>query len=169
MDTSVTDNKFLTFSLGAKEYGIDITKVREIIGYTEVTPIPRAVSYVHGVIDLRGKIVPIVSLRGVLGMEPAENTHETCVVIVELGQGTARELPVGFVVDGMQEVRQIEADGIESAPDIGNAGQCEVIRGFAKLATGIVILLEVDLVLSDEATSELAHATVEAALSHVGD
>lgn len=155
MQTSVTD-KFLIFSLGAKDYGIDITKVREIIGCTEVTAFPRAPAHVQGVIDLRNRIIPIVSLCEVLGMDPRANTHETCLIIVELDRGTDRDLPVGLVVDAMQEVRQIEADMIETAPGVG---EFEVIRGFAKLETGIVILLEVDLLLDGQATAELAAAT----------
>lgn len=159
------DNKFLTFSLGEKEYGVDIIQVREIIGFTEVTPVPRAETFMRGVIDLRGKIVPIMDLRSILGMETVPPGPETCVVIVELHRGTEREMLVGFVVDAMQEVRQIDHGMVERAPDLGGAMEASLIRGFAKLPTGIVVLLEIDLILDGKQTSAMQAAMQSAVLS----
>jgi purine-binding chemotaxis protein CheW len=155
MDTQVMRNevgtaadtragKYLTFVLADEEYGFEILKVREINGMMEITAVPRMPDYVEGVINLRGKVIPVVDLRLKFGMSKADLSSETCVIVVDV-RGTL----MGVVVDRVSEVLDIHGEDIEDAPKVGVSVDTEFILGMAKAKGSVKILLDIDKVLSD--------------------
>lgn len=140
--------KFLSFFLSKEEYGIEILKVREIIGMVDVTPLPKTPSFVKGVINLRGKIIPVIDLRLRFGMEPAEYTNETCIVVVESEREGEGAMQIGCIVDTVSEVLTVEADQFETAPRCADA-DLEYIDLLAKLKDRVIILLDIDRVIGD--------------------
>ena len=149
------EGKYLTFSLAGEEYGIGILKVKEIIGMMSITMVPQTPSYLKGVINLRGKVIPVVDLRLKFGMESIEYNERTCIIVVEIS-GTGRTVHMGIVVDSVSEVLNIKAGDIEETPNFGTKLNTEYILGMAKSAGGIKILLDIDRVLSAEEISGLA-------------
>lgn len=135
--------KCLTFVLAKEEYGIEILKVQEIIGMMSVTPIPRTPPCVRGVINLRGKVIPIVDLRLKFGMLALAQTEETCIIVVRV-QG--REM--GLVVDKVSEVLDIAPEDIDDVPSFGAEVHTEYILGIGKAAGKVTLLLAIDRVLS---------------------
>jgi len=140
------DGKFLTFVLGAEEYGLEILKVREIIGYMDVTAVPRTPPHVKGVINLRGQVIPVVDLRSKFGMPEAEVTDQTCIIVVETSRDQ-KTFNTGIIVDNVSEVLDIEADQIEPAPQLGASVESQFILGMAKIGQAVKILLDIDKVL----------------------
>ena len=140
--------KFLSFYLSKEEYGIAILKVREIIGMVDVTPLPRTPSFVRGVINLRGKIIPVIDLRLKFGMQSAEYTDETCIVVVDVGREGENPVRVGCIVDTVSEVLSVEAEQFENAPRCANAAG-DYIAGLGKLEDRVLILLDIDKVTGD--------------------
>ena len=120
------EGKYLTFALGPEEYGLEILKVREIIGYMEITAVPQTPSHVRGVINLRGQVIPVIDLRTKFGMDTAEITEETCIIVVEISQG-GRKFDTGIVVDHVQEVLDIAGGDIEEAPQFGSSVNTDFI------------------------------------------
>jgi len=151
------EGKYLTFSLGAEQYGLEILKVREIIGYIDVTAVPQTPPYVKGVINLRGQVIPVVDLRAKFGMETAEVTEESCIIVVEILQGR-RKCSMGIVVDRVQEVLDIAGTNIEDAPQFGVSVRIEFILGMAKVGESVKILLDIDRVLGGDNLRELTEA-----------
>jgi purine-binding chemotaxis protein CheW len=148
--------KYLTFALGREEYGLEILKVREIIGYMDITAVPRTPAYVKGVINLRGQVISVVDLRAKFAMEAAAKTEETCIIVVEIrGQG-GRKLSTGIIVDRVSEVLNIAGENIEEAPTFGTAVDTAFILGMGKIGQSVKILLDIDKVLSSEETARLA-------------
>ncbi|MGA2403343.1 MAG: chemotaxis protein CheW [Syntrophobacteraceae bacterium] len=145
----VTDRegKYLTFSLGEEEYGIGILKVKEIIGMMRVTPVPQTPEYVKGVINLRGKVIPVIDLRLRFGMGANDYTERTCIIVVEILDASGT-LHIGIVVDSVSEVINIKGCDIEDTPAFGTALNTEYILGMAKMGGGVKILLDIDRVLS---------------------
>ncbi len=143
------EGKYLTFSLDREEYGIGILKVKEIIGMMRITPVPQAPEYVKGVINLRGKVIPVIDLRARFGMSSSEYTDRTCIVVVEIDAATGR-LHIGIVVDSVSEVLNIKGSDIEETPAFGIRLKTDYILGMAKKDGGVKILLDIDRVLSDE-------------------
>jgi purine-binding chemotaxis protein CheW len=141
------EGKYLTFALAHEEYGLEILKVREIIGYIDVTAVPQTPHYVRGVINLRGQVIPVVDLRAKFGMETAEVTDETCIIVVEITLG-GRKSNTGIVVDRVQEVLDIEAGSIEEAPEFGASVNTDFILGMGKVGDSVKILLDIDRVLT---------------------
>jgi len=139
------EGKYLTFVLGDEEYGLEILKVREIIGLMEITSVPQTPDFIKGVINLRGKVIPVIDLRLKFGMEPAEYTDETCIIVVDMGQTM-----IGILVDTVSEVLDISADQIEPPPSFGSRIDTEFILGMGKIKGKVKILLEIDKVLSTE-------------------
>jgi purine-binding chemotaxis protein CheW len=137
--------KFLTFFLRGEEYGLEILKVQEIIGMMGVTPVPRTPEFVCGVINLRGKVIPIVDLRLKFGMERAEQTEETCIIVVQ-----ANGVQIGIVVDKVSEVLNIAGKDIEDAPSFGTEVNTDYILGIGKSESRIKLLLDIDRVLIRE-------------------
>jgi purine-binding chemotaxis protein CheW len=140
------DGKYLTFALAHEEYGLEILKVREIIGYIDVTAVPQTPGYVKGVINLRGQVIPVVDLRAKFGMPTAEVTDETCVIVVEIAEG-GRKFNTGIVVDRVQEVLDIDGGDIEEAPVFDASVDTAFILGMAKVGESVKILLDIDKVL----------------------
>jgi len=151
------EGKYLTFSLSGEEYGIGILKVKEIIGMMPITPVPRTPSYVKGVINLRGKVIPVMDLRLKFGMEEASYTERTCIIVVEIG-GQVGSVLIGIVVDSVSEVLNIKATDIEETPTFGAKLDTEYILGMAKMNGGVKILLDIDKVLSAEEVTFLDKA-----------
>ena len=151
------EGKYLTFALASEEYGLEILKVREIIGYIDVTAVPQTPAYVKGVINLRGQVIPVVDLRAKFGMEHAEVTDQTCIIVVEIAHG-ARTFSTGIVVDGVQEVLDIAGADIEEAPQFGAAVDTDFILGMGKIGDSVKILLDIDRVLSGAALGRLSGA-----------
>ncbi len=141
------DGKYLTFSLDREEYGIGILKVKEIIGMMRVTPVPQTPGYVKGVINLRGKVIPVIDLRIRFGMTSVTYTERTCIIVVEIDAATGR-LHIGIVVDSVSEVLNIKGTDIEETPEFGTTLNTDYILGMAKTAGSVKILLDIDRVLS---------------------
>jgi purine-binding chemotaxis protein CheW len=144
----VREGKYLTFALGREEYGLEILKVREIIGYMEITAVPQTPSYVKGVINLRGQVIPVIDLRAKFGMETAKVTEETCIIVVEISQN-GRKFSTGTVVDHVQEVLDIDGENIEEAPQFGSTVNTDFILGMGKVGDSVKILLDIDKVLGN--------------------
>ena len=142
------EGKYLTFTLGQEEYGIGILKVREIIGMMEITSVPRTPDHVKGVINLRGKVIPVISLRSRFGIPEEGYTDRTCIIVVEI-VGTAKEIPMGVVVDSVSEVINIRQSDIEETPNFGTHINTDYILGMAKTNGGVKILLDIDRVMSE--------------------
>ncbi|MEM5789717.1 MAG: chemotaxis protein CheW [Syntrophobacteraceae bacterium] len=143
------EGKYLTFSLDREEYGIGILKIKEIIGMMRITPVPQTPEYVKGVINLRGKVIPVIDLRARFGMEKIDYTERTCIVVVEIGSASAR-LHIGVVVDSVSEVLNIKGSDIEDTPAFGATLDTGYILGMAKAGGTVKILLDIDRVLSTD-------------------
>lgn len=143
------EGKYLTFALGPEEYGLEILKVREIFGYMEITAVPQTPSHVRGVINLRGQVIPVVDLRSKFGMDATDITEETCIIVVEITQGT-RKFNTGIVVDRVQEVLDIKGEDIEEAPQFGSSVDTSFILGMGKIGETVKILLDINKVLDGE-------------------
>ncbi len=144
--------KYLTFSLSHEEFGLEILKVREIIGYMEITAVPQTPGCIKGVINLRGQVIPVVDLRAKFGMETTQTTEETCIIVVEIEQH-ARQFSTGIVVDCVQEVLDIADEAIEPAPHLGTNVNTDFILGMGKINDSVKILLDIDKVLSGTSLS----------------
>jgi len=144
---SAQAGKYLTFALGAEEYGLEILKVREIIGYVPVTRVPRMPRYILGVINLRGQVIPVVDFRLRFEMESVERSETTCIIVVEIDDGTER-VSTGLVVDEVCEVRDIMTEQIDPTPDFGVQVESDFILGMAKVGEGVKILLDINRVLT---------------------
>jgi purine-binding chemotaxis protein CheW len=151
------EGKYLTFSLAGEEYGIVILKVKEIIGMMPVTPVPKTPSYVKGVINLRGKVIPVADLRLKFDMEEAAYTERTCIIVVEIRDGLGHVL-MGIVVDSVSEVLNIKGGEIEDTPAFGTQMDTDYILGMAKTGGGVKILLDIDKVFGGEEMLELDKA-----------
>jgi purine-binding chemotaxis protein CheW len=149
------EGKYLTFTLGQEEYGIGILKVREIIGMMEITYVPRTPDHVKGVINLRGKVIPVISLRSKFGIPEEEYTDRTCIIVVEI-LGAAGAIPIGIIVDSVSEVLNISGEDIEPTPTMGGSLDTQYILGMAKVKGKVKILLDIDRVLSTDEVSSLA-------------
>ncbi|HOQ05998.1 MAG TPA: chemotaxis protein CheW [Anaerohalosphaeraceae bacterium] len=154
---SAQEGKYLTFALGKEEYGLEILKVREIIGYMNITAVPRTPEFVKGVINLRGQVIPVIDLRLRFGMEAAEVTDQTCIIVAEINQN-GKTFNAGLIVDRVQEVLDIAAEDIEESSHLGSAVQTDFILGIGKVGSSIKILLDIDQVLGGVHLNEAAAA-----------
>ncbi len=143
------EGKYLTFQLGNEQYGLGILNVKEIIGMMPVTCLPKAPAYMLGVINLRGKVIPVVDLRRKFGMVVRTATERTCIIVVEKKEHGVRGREVGIVVDAVSEVLHVKAENIEEAPQLGDQFQGQAILGIAKEESGVKILLDIDNALTD--------------------
>ncbi|HOV76639.1 MAG TPA: chemotaxis protein CheW [Sedimentisphaerales bacterium] len=141
------EGKYLTFALANEEYGLEILKVREIIGYIDVTAVPQTPSHVKGVINLRGQVIPVVDLRAKFGMATTDVTDQTCIIVVEITQ-SGRKFNTGIIVDRVQEVLDIAGQDIEEAPQFGASVDTAFILGMGKIGDKVKILLDIDRVLT---------------------
>jgi purine-binding chemotaxis protein CheW len=149
------EGKYLTFALANEEYGLEILKVREIIGYINVTAMPQTPPHVKGVINLRGQVIPVVDLRTKFGMDVAQVTDQTCIIVVEISHA-GRKLNTGIVVDRVQEVLDIAGEAIEEAPQFGTSVDTDFILGMGKIGESVKILLDIDRVLGGNDLNGLA-------------
>ncbi|MGD8786657.1 MAG: chemotaxis protein CheW [Phycisphaerales bacterium] len=143
------EGKYLTFILANEEYGLEILKVREIIGYMEITAVPQTPAYVKGVINLRGQVIPVVDLRAKFGMETTELTDQTCIIVVETSQSN-NKFSTGIVVDHVEEVLDVAGEDIEEAPKFGSSVNTDFILGMGKIGDNVKILLDIDMVLAGD-------------------
>ncbi len=157
--------KYLTFQLGPEVYGLEILKVREIIGLMDITPVPRTPSHIRGVINLRGKIIPVIDLRVKFSMERTADTERTCIIVVDLEQEVGT-IQMGVLVDAVSEVLNFKPEQIEPAPSFGDGVRTNYIRGLAKAAGRVGILLNIEEVLAKAELIDIAgHTRVGAAQS----
>jgi len=147
--------KYLTFDLADEEYGVEILRVREIIGMMEITPVPKTPDFVLGVINLRGKVIPVVDLRLKFGLPYKEPDDRTCVIVVEVAnEGTT--LQMGIVVDRVNEVADVKAADVEPTPSFGVSLDTAFILGMAKVGDKVKILLDIDKVLTASEVAAMA-------------
>ncbi len=147
--TTMQTGKYLTFMLDNEGYGIGILKVKEIIGMMTITPIPRTPAFVKGVINLRGKVIPVMDLRLKFELGEISYTDRTCIIVVEIDSEENTVL-IGIVVDAVSEVLNIPGDDVEEAPTFGTRLNTEYILGLAKTDQGVKILLNIDKVLAEQ-------------------
>ena len=148
--TAKADNragKYLVFHLGDEEFGIQVQKVREIMGVQDITQVPQTPPHVKGVINLRGKVIPVVDLRLKFTMPALEYTHRTCIIVVQV-QGPRGSMLMGIVVDGVVEVLQVAGADVEDTPSFGKEVEIPYVMGLAKLKGKVKILLDIDQVMT---------------------
>ena len=141
--------KYLTFVLGAEQYGVEIVKVREILGVLPITPMPQAPHYVKGVINLRGRVIPVIDTRTKFGMPERESTSETCIIVVDVASKS-----IGLLVDTVKEVMDISEGQIEPPPRFGAGAGNEFVCGLGKIGDQVKILLDIDRVVGDPEASD---------------
>jgi purine-binding chemotaxis protein CheW len=142
----ITGGKFLTFMLGCEEYGISIQKIKEIIGIMDITNVPRSPAFIKGVINLRGKIIPVMDLRLKFELTGKEYNQRTCIIVVELNFADMTRL-MGIVVDTVSEVVNIQKSDIELPPQYGSLVDTSFLTGMGKVKGKVVLLLDIDQVL----------------------
>lgn len=141
--------KYLTFFLGGETYGIPVLKIREIISMLPITPVPQTPPYMKGVINLRGKVIPVIDLRLKFQLPEAEATSNTCIVVVQVATATPGVTKlIGLIVDAVEEVANVTAADIEPTPDFGGSISIEYILGMAKLKGVVKTLLDIDKIIA---------------------
>lgn len=146
--------KYLTFQLGNEEFAINVLKVREIMGVQEITAVPQTPAFVKGVINLRGKVIPVVDLRLKFNLPQVEYTQRTCIIVVQV-PGETGAMQMGIIVDGVSEVLNLTAGDIENTPDFGQGVTVPYLLGMAKTKSGVKILLDIDQVLTSQEVAGL--------------
>ena len=160
-EASALAGKYLTLVLGPAAYGIPVLKVREIIRFITPTSVPQVPDYVKGVINLRGKIIPVVDLRLKLGIPVSETSTRTCIIVVQMGSATHAAKHMGMIVDGIEEVTQLSAGEIEFAPSFAAGLDTDFILGMAKGRNTVKTLLNIDTLLDAESINTTLSATLE--------
>jgi purine-binding chemotaxis protein CheW len=160
ISTKAKPGQYLTFQLMAEQYGVPIETVREINRVGEITPVPRTPEYVKGVMNLRGKIIPVVNLRVKFGMDTQQYTRDTCIIVIdtEIGQ-------VGMIVDSVKEVVDLVENQIEPSPVLGNEATMSFVRGMGKVDQRVIILVDIVSAFSHEQLTSMNNiaSTQEAA------
>ncbi len=152
--------KYLTFRLAREEFAIQVLKVREIMGIEEITAVPQTPCYVKGVINLRGKVIPVVDLRLKFGLPELEYTQRTCIIVVQVSLGRTTTL-MGIVVDGVSEVLNLAGSDIENTPEFGNGVATPYLMGMAKIKGKVKILLDINQVLTAQELNGLDDMVTE--------
>ncbi|MBL9168492.1 MAG: purine-binding chemotaxis protein CheW [Verrucomicrobiales bacterium] len=150
--------KYLTFTLGHESYGIAVLKVREIIRVPDITAVPQMPDYVKGVINLRGKVIPVADLRVKFQLADVQNTERTCIVVVQVKLPSGAQPLIGLIVDSVEEVVNIPGTDIEPTPDFGSTLDTEYILGMAKVKGAVKTLLDIDRVVAAETLTAMAAA-----------
>lgn len=145
--TAALAGKYMGFKLGPENYGIAILKVQEIIGLMDITEVPRTPEFVCGVINLRGKVIPVIDLRLKFGMAAKEHTELTCIMVVQTTMGQD-EVTMGVMVDEVSEVMDIQAENVEPPPALGDSEATRFLLGVGKFQQNVVLLLDMDSILS---------------------
>jgi purine-binding chemotaxis protein CheW len=151
------EGKYLTFTLAKEEYGIGILKIREIIGMMPITSVPETADYVKGVINLRGKVIPVIDLRLRFGIPKIGYTERTCIIVVEIA-GPTGTVSMGVVVDSVSEVLNIKGADIEDTPSFGTRLNTDYILGMAKVGKSLKILLDIEKALTSAEMEFLSRA-----------
>lgn len=138
--------KYLTFKLADELYGVGILKVQEIIGLMEITRVPNTPLFVRGVINLRGKVIPVIDLRTKLGMQRTQNSWRNCIIILQVG-GSGKDVIIGVIVDNVAEVLQIEEHQLENTPAFHSDISTDYILGIGKVDEKVIMLLDTQNVL----------------------
>ncbi len=163
-DTNTTSSptasagKYLTFRLKNESYGIVVLKIREIIRLQPITPVPQMPSYIKGVLNLRGKIIPVIDLRVKFGLQDITDADHNCIIVVKIDLPNRVSSQIGLIVDAVEEVINISANEIEAAPDFGAVLDTSFILGLAKIKGSVKALLDIDRILTEETLSALAPA-----------
>ncbi|HVP13494.1 MAG TPA: chemotaxis protein CheW [Phycisphaerae bacterium] len=147
--------KYLTFKLANEEYGVEILRVREINGLMDITAVPQMPPYMKGVINLRGKVIPVIDLRLKFGLDEAQHTEQTCIIVVDVGK------EVGIIVDTVSEVLDIHGDNIEPPPQMGGNVDTGFILGMGKVGDAVKILLAIEKVLTTDDVIAMSHPQAE--------
>ncbi len=149
--------KYLTFKLADEDYGISLLKVREIIGMMPITSVPRTPAFVKGVINLRGKVIPVTDLRLRFDMPSIDYNDRTCIIVVEVN-GQESTVQMGIVVEAVTEVLPVQDNEIAPAPEFGASVDTRYILGMANMEGAVKILLDIDRVLTDAEIAALENA-----------
>lgn len=157
---SITEEKLLTFSLGSEGYGLSILKVKEIIGMLHITPVPKTPNFVKGVINLRGKIIPVMDLRIKFGMDEIPYNERTCIIVVEIEIMNTQRL-LGVVVDMVSEVVSISSNEIEPPPECGSKSEENFILGIGKLKDRVVIIIDINKIFIIDDVAKLFDSAEE--------
>ena len=139
--------KYMTFKLADEEYGLEILRVRELIRLMEITEVPRTADHVRGVINLRGKVFPVVDLRKLFGMDAVEATDQTVIIVVQHG-GAEMSKTTGILVDEVLEVLSIDESDLDPPPDFGSGSDADMLLGIGKAESRVIFLLNIERVLS---------------------
>ncbi|MCX6884517.1 MAG: chemotaxis protein CheW [Verrucomicrobia bacterium] len=164
MPDSVLSGKYLTFALGSESYAIPVLKVREIIRVSHITLVPHMPDYIRGVINLRGKIIPVMDLRLRFGFA-ATTTEQNCIVVVQIKTSDTQHTSMGMVVDAVEEVAQLATVDVEATPDFGAKLDTDYILGMATIKGVVKALLDIDKIISSGDPSGLTAASLEPAIS----
>ena len=151
--------KYMTFKLAEEIYGLEILKVRELIGFMQITRVPKAPEWFRGVLNLRGKVIPVVDLRLKFDMPRIEPTDQTVIIVVQCSLGD-RSYTMGILVDQVLEVLSIEGSQIEPPPSFGGAVDAEFITGVGKTENRVIFLIDIGKVLSEAEAHRMAQAAV---------
>ncbi len=139
--------KYLTFQLANEHYGLEILKVQEIIGMMKVTQVPKAPPYVRGVVNLRGKVIPVLDLRVKFGLNMVSDSEKTCIIVLQIAAG-GQPLVMGVIVDEVSEVLEVRSEQIEPPPAFADQVDSRFLMGMGKLGNKVVMLLDADRVLA---------------------
>lgn len=157
-NTLAKPGKYLTFLLGHEFYALPVLNVREIIRVGEITPVPQMPAFVKGVINLRGKLVPVTDLRVRFDLAHHEFNESTCIVVAQVKTGAGGLIHMGFIVDGVEEVLNLAEGDIEKTPDFGTKVDAEYLRGMANVKGKVIALLDIDRVLDRGSIERVAEA-----------
>ena len=150
--------KYLTFALGNEEYSVPVLKVREIIKMMDITAVPQVPEYIKGVVNLRGKVIPVVDLRLKFGFPAQDYSERTCIIVVEVRLAAGARM-MGMIVDHVSEVMNVAKEEIEPTPEFGDEIQTDYMKGIAKVRGQVKILLDLDRVLGVDGTIVMPHPT----------
>ncbi len=142
---TISEGRVLTFALSEEEYGIEILKVREILGLQAITTVPQTPEHMKGVLNLRGRVIPVIDLRLKFSIQEEEHTGETCIIVVEVNS-----MHIGVIVDSVSEVVDIGSGDIEDTPKFGQGIDTDFIMGLGKVNEKTIILLDIEMVLTSE-------------------
>jgi len=154
--------KYLTFFLGEETYGIPVLKVREIISMLPITQVPQVPTYMKGVINLRGKVIPVLDLRAKFSLPETQATASTCIVVVQIKGAEGQINLIGLIVDAVEEVANIAEADIEPTPDFGGTVSVQYILGMAKIKGTVKSLLDIDQIIAADTIEHIATSLAEA-------
>jgi len=163
-EESVTAGKYLTFNLADESYGLEILRVQELVGLSAITRVPRLPAFIAGVINLRGRVIPLVDLRLCFGMAGSAMDDRTCVIVVRVERGKDHAAAMGVLVDEVSDVVYLAQDSIEPTPEFGTTVDTSFVKGVGRLEDRVVLLLDIDRVLSSSELDAIAQAA-----GHTGD